>query len=298
MACVAVVAFSGACLGPTQLVVDVRTNVPCTDSTQFKGVAIYVGEPGIDVETRAPQLATNSCDASGEVGTLVVTPTGANDAQVGIRVVAGLTRNPEECAAKNYDGCIVARRTVRYLAHTSQTVVVALTSDCVGNACDLNHTCVNGSCTDTLTATGPVAPDGGVLLSGPTVRCGDYGTRCAANDSENVCCVTFASSDAGASQGACVNPAACPSTSALLRCDDSSDCPAGDASDPLVCCASKTDAPEIVTNSICTPLSACLLGGHGGGQVLLCQDRGACPTSGDALNCIPADVAPGYYRCD
>ena len=155
-----------ACLGATEITLDVRTNLPCTSAGAWKGIAISVGQPGVDVESRAPVLTTTACSASGEVGSLVIVPTGANDATVGIRVVAGITRNPEDCAAHAYDGCIVSRRTLTYLPHQSEHVVVALTSDCLGNACDINHTCVNGSCTDTVTARAPVAPDGESSMRG------------------------------------------------------------------------------------------------------------------------------------
>ena len=159
---------------------------------------------------------------------LVVVPTGAKNAAVGIRVVAGITRDPEDCAANGYDGCIVSRRTLTYLPHQTQQVVMDLTSDCIGNVCDVNHTCVNGSCTDTVTATAPVAPDGGVCNPAPTVRCGDDGTRCPANDPTNACCVSFDFTTL-TGKGSCMAPAACPSSSAVLYCDDSSDCAAGDA---------------------------------------------------------------------
>jgi hypothetical protein len=97
-----------ACLGATQLVLDVRTDLACTKSSEWQGVAISVGQPGIDVESRAPVLTTTACDATGEVGTLVIVPTGTNTAEVGIKVVAGITRNPEECSAASYDPHVLA----------------------------------------------------------------------------------------------------------------------------------------------------------------------------------------------
>ncbi len=297
LASVAGVTVLGACLGATQIVLDVRTDVPCHRASTWKGVSISVGQPGVDVESRAPVLTTTACGASGEVGSLVVVPTGSNSATVGIRVVAGITRDPESCAAAGYDGCIVSRRTVTFLPHQSQQVIVDLTSSCIGQGCDLNHTCVIGQCTDPQTASPLVSPDGGVL--GPSVRCGDEGTRCPVNDPASVCCVTF-DLDAGTGHGACKAPQDCPSTSAVLHCDDPVDCvgsPAsGDASDPLVCCGSVTTDLSRLTSSICTPLSSCLLGGKGGVQDAICQDRGACPSS--APNCIQATDAPGYYRCN
>jgi hypothetical protein len=287
----------GACLGPTEIVLDVRTDVTCSDSTSWRGVAVSVGQPGADVESRSPVLTTTTCAVGGEIGTLAVVPTGAKDAQVGIRVVAGITRNPEDCAAKGYDGCIVARRTVAYLPHESQRLIVDLTSACIGNACDLNHTCVNGSCTDTVTAKPPVAADGGPL-TGPTVRCGDDGTRCPRNDPSNACCVAF-DFDAGTGKGSCMPAASCPSSSAVLYCDDPSDCEPGDAADPDICCVSNAIAPVnpnlAVTNSTCQPASTCSGANYFGQVRTFCDERQVCPRSGN--NCLPAGGAPGYFAC-
>jgi hypothetical protein len=281
-----------ACLGPTEIVLDVRTDLACTDPARWRGVAISVGQPGEDVESRSPVLTSASCNATGEIGTLSLVPTGSKDARIGVRVVAGITRNPEDCAAKGYDGCIVARRTVTYLPHQSQSLLVDLTGDCIGNACDLNHTCVNGSCTDTVTAQPPVAPDGGPA-SGPTVRCGDDGTTCPAGDPKNTCCVTF-DFDAGTGRGTCMAAESCPTASAVLYCDDPSDCDPGDAADPGVCCVTGNGGGNAITNAACQPVSTC--NANAGSQVYsLCEQRQPCPWSGN--NCSLAPTAPGYFEC-
>jgi hypothetical protein len=280
-----------ACLGATEIVLDVRTDAPCASAATWQGVAISIGQPGVDVESRAPVLTTTACGTGGEIGSLVVVPTGASDAEVGIRVVAGITRKPEDCSANAYDGCIVSRRTLTYLPHQSQHVVVDLTSDCIGNACDINHTCVDGSCTDIVTATAPIAPDGGVYNPPPTVRCGDDGTRCPVNDPSLACCVTF-DFTAGTGKGVCIPPAQCPSTSAVLYCDDSSECGQGDASDPIICSEFQTggSSPR-VTSTACQPRSQNVQGL----APTLCQDRNVCP--GTQSDCYPDQTAPGYYSC-
>jgi hypothetical protein len=68
----------GSCLSPTELRLHVHTNVPCTDSAQWKGVAVYMGVPGESLEAKAPALTTTSCDENGQVGSLVVVPSGAS----------------------------------------------------------------------------------------------------------------------------------------------------------------------------------------------------------------------------
>lgn len=284
-----------ACLGPTEILLDVRTDVACSDASKWRGVAISVGQPGTDVESRAPVLTATTCTAGGEIGTLALVPTGAKDAQVGIRVVAGITRNPEDCAAQGYDGCIVVRRTVAYLPHQSQRLVINLTSDCIGNGCDPNHTCVNGSCTDTVTAKPPVAEDGGPV-SAPTVRCGDDGTRCPANDPNNACCVDF-DFDAGTGKGSCMPAGSCPASSAVLYCDDPTDCEPGDAADPGICCVTNfgQGGGNPVTNTTCQPTSTCILDVDQE-ALTLCERRQVCPHTG--YNCAPSTGAPGYFQCN
>ncbi len=131
---------AAGCQGATQVLLDVRTSVDCSDPTRWRGVAIYVGAPGLDVESRAPSLTTSECHPGGEIGTLVITPRAGKDDEIGIRVVAGITTNPEDCAAKNYAGCIVARRATRFRHQESASIVVALEATCIGNACDTART--------------------------------------------------------------------------------------------------------------------------------------------------------------
>ncbi len=268
-----------------------RTNVGCTTGASWRGVAVYVGEPGLDVETKAPALTSTSCDASGQVGSLVVVPTGSDSGRVGIRVVAGLTRNPEDCASVDYDGCIVARRSLTYLPHQEQTVVIDLTVDCAGNPCDINHTCVDGSCTDTVTATAPVADDGGVLVSEPTVRCGDDGTRCPANDPDLACCITRNTDGTTLNLGTCIPAKECPPANAVLYCDDSSECPLGDAGVAQICCELLTSSGTYL--SLCSETANCPDGV--GNQFVLCEERLSCPSSG--ANCRVDTRLNGYFDC-
>jgi hypothetical protein len=160
----------------------------------------------------------------------------------------------------------------------------------------VNHTCVNGSCTDTVTAKPPVAPDGGPLAT--TVRCGDDGTRCPANDPSNACCVAF-DFDAGTGKGSCMPAAVCPSTSAVLYCDDPTDCAPNlaDAGDPSICCVSNVGGTTTlaVTNATCQAVSLCTGGEFFGAVRSLCDERQVCPLSGDS--CAIANGAPGYFTC-
>jgi hypothetical protein len=288
-----------SCLGATQIELHVTTNARCTDETQWRGVSIYVGSP-TDVETRAPTLTTTACDADGQVGSLVVVPTASNTDEIGVRVVAGLTRPPEECAAHQYSGCIVARRTVRFNPHKTLDLYVALTDDCVGVSCDPTHTCVSADCVDSRSVGLPSpAADGGETA--PTVRCGDNGVRCPT--SGQVCCLSV-DVDAGTTSGDCRESTSCPPTSMVLNCDKESDCagPRDDAGKPNLCCliyvvgAGNASEPSSIAGSQCLPFDAC--GNPFADE--LCSDRQPCVDG--TLPCmasstVPPGLMPGYFWC-
>jgi hypothetical protein len=286
-----------SCLGATQIELHVATNAPCRDSSQWKGVSIAVGSP-TDVETKAPTLTTTACQSGGDVGSLVIVPTGSNTDEVGILVVAGISRNPEDCAANHYQGCIVARRSIRFSPHKTLDVYVTMTNDCIGISCDATHTCVNGECVDTQSVEAPPPGTSGV----GTVRCGDNGVRCPT--SGQVCCLSV-DVDAGTTLGECKEPSLCPPTNIVLNCDKESDCagPRDDAGLPPVCCMSYTvgagngNTPNKIIGSQCLPFESCA--GTGWGNEF-CMDRQACVDGTKACDVgvtLPPGLMPGYFWC-
>jgi hypothetical protein len=285
-----------ACRTPTEVTVNITTDVPCTKEA-WKGIAVYAGSPGLDVETKAPSLTSTACDAAGNVGSIVLVPSGSDDADIEVRVVAGVARAPDDCATYGYDGCIVARRSLAFIPHEALSLTMALEGACIGNACDPLHTCVAGVCDDaTLTSSTQAGTDAGATA--PTVRCGDNGVTCPT--SGEICCLQV---DDGGTQGSCRLPADCPPTSVVLACDDESDCvgPPDDAGHPIQCCLSYTLAPaantyqpNAVQLSACLPYSQCAGDDTGLG---MCQHRLGCDRG--ALACVGADEAlPGYFWCD
>ena len=292
-----------ACRGPTEVTVHIRTNVPCTSGAQWHGVAVYTGAPGVDVETRAPVLSSTACDGNGNIGSIVLVPSGAKDSTTSVRVVGGVTRPPEECSQHGYAGCIVERRSLSFLSHEALDVDIMLTSDCVGQPCDALSTCVAGVCIDAqLKAPPPSAADGSSGAAAP-VRCGDEGLRCPVTG--NVCCLTIEGSK---TRGACMDAALCPPTSVVLRCDDESDCagPGDDAGCAPVCCVDYQTAPgdnaqcpNVVHSSQCLPYGSCVVTHYNGaldlcGSRLPCQQQYTC----SPVTCDPEkDALPGYFAC-
>jgi outer membrane protein assembly factor BamB len=132
------------CESPTEVTLSITTNVPCS---QLTGVTVTVG-PATEVETMAPGTVTQSCAASGIVGTIVVVPGGAKNEGVDIKVIGGVNRVPTSCLAPGYGtGCIVARRSLQFIPHTPLVLDVELTQACNGVICSTDETCVQGACT-------------------------------------------------------------------------------------------------------------------------------------------------------
>jgi len=253
---------------------------------------VYVGAPGADVESKAPALTTAACDANGQVGTLVIVPSDSKDAEVGVKVVAGLSVSPEDCAARNYQGCIVSRRSVRFTAHEDVDLDVPLTSDCVNLSCDAEHTCVNGSCVDSTSAGRESDP------LEPTVRCGDNGIRCPT--SGDVCCLTVDAA-AGTSTGECKPAAMCASSSVVLNCDDSSQCGLGPDGNQRACVISydySADSPNAhFPNTVAVASCVDAWSQH----LELCGARRGCINP--IVQChaslgYPLNPLPGYFWCE
>ncbi len=125
--------------------------MPCAGDPEWKGIAVYVGGVDSNLENKAPALTSTSCDRNGQIGSLVIVPSGSKDDEIGLRVVAGIGQNPEDCATHQYNGCIVARRSLRFSPHSTIDIDITLTGDCRGVGCDTAHTCVDGTCTETTT---------------------------------------------------------------------------------------------------------------------------------------------------
>ena len=139
-----VFALLPSCLEPTQITLDIRTDVRCD---QAKGISITAGDQG-SVQTAPPRLVSRDCSPDGRIGTLVVTPEGDRDADVAFRVVMGVDVPVEECTPeKRNKGCIEQKRLVSYVEHTPIELPIDMLLICLGVYCDPASTCAaNGKC--------------------------------------------------------------------------------------------------------------------------------------------------------
>ena len=299
-----------ACAAPTEIRLNVYTDVACADDPEWKGIAVYVGGADQNIENKAPALTSKSCDHNGQIGSLVIVPSGSKDDEVALRVVAGLGQNPEDCATHDYKGCIVARRSLRFSPHSTLDLDVTLTGDCQGIGCDAAHTCVAGTCSQTDVL--PEVPVDTTLKASTSaagnVRCGDNGVFCAT--SGNVCCLTV-DSVLGTTTGECKPGQQCQSPNVVLYCDDESDCAALDDDQGGVgmCMLSYEQALNLPYTPMTVAGSQCVA--HAGTQGIdhlgleMCESRMAClegrarcvsssgqNAAGDSVNPLP-----GYFWC-
>ncbi|MDB5212276.1 MAG: repeat domain protein [Myxococcaceae bacterium] len=197
------------CAAPTQIVVEVYSDAcpsPTRNGQSINSTGIAVGKPA-EIEAKPPVAVRDTCEqASGPgVGTLTIYPSGANDEDVAIKVVAGVDVPADACRTPDYAGCIVHRRVVRFIPHTTQRLTVRLSLACLNRVCPAKNTCDNGVCkaeTDLLPDGGTVADaaiqeagfaEGGVIVDagGPDACTGCKGTcsptGCAVDCKTQVC---------------------------------------------------------------------------------------------------------------
>jgi hypothetical protein len=252
-------ALVGACREPTQLTLVLSTDARCSSPKATTSVSVA---PSFDALPDAPGAIASTCTSpSGDIGTIVLVPSGDKSATVAIEIVAGVDR--EACAprAKDTTGCIVARRRIRFAPHTELRLPIVLAARCAGvtcgpdQTCDASGACVSAECSDPSCAN--VAPpppppvDGGAsidgfvidappVLDGPTL------------DVSDVCKLASQGVDCGplpclpglvCCDGTCLAPTAPCSSGGRRECDEVGDCLPGQ-----LCCAEQLANGALQTN--------------------------------------------------
>jgi hypothetical protein len=134
-----------SCRQPTQLTVEISTNVACQ---HVGGTNIIVGQLPGDLEKNPASTSTRACSGGGgneTIGSIVLLPSGAEDGAIAFKIVLGIDKSADDCAP-SYANCIVARRSLLYLPHEATTVHVDLDLDCAGVPCGESMTCQQGAC--------------------------------------------------------------------------------------------------------------------------------------------------------
>lgn len=175
LALAAFAAFA-SCREPTEITLEITTDVPCD---AVADVAISLGTTSAQIESGPVTLETTVCDSSRQrIGTLVLVPKNVADDAVAIKVTARVKQPGDTatgpCVAPYGPSCIVARRAIRYIAHTPLHLPIELSRSCEGLPCTPDQTCDHGACRPTVECgtNGCSRADGGAPV--PVVQgCGD-----------------------------------------------------------------------------------------------------------------------------
>lgn len=169
------VANAFACLAPTQITLHVMTDVDCAVVAK-NGTAIYSGDPNVEPVVTSTSACTVQ-PALNDIGTLVLAPSGSRDDRITVAVVMAVEGEgrSEDCAGRGYQGCVLAKRRVRYVPHEPLQMPVEMSLQCKGVVCDPDETCFRGACIDA-----EFAPSGGCV--GPECTAPPMTTANPAND--------------------------------------------------------------------------------------------------------------------
>ena len=329
--------FVDGCRTPTQVTLDIGTNVVCAD---MRGVEVVVAgdpreaehraaldAPGIRYATATTGVCTEGASPR-PIGTLVVTPGGGSGAVVVVAAFGGAKIS--DCMAPNFGpGCIVARRRFAFADHTASTLPIVLDPVCSGVPCNESSTCVGKKCVDsavdcasgTCTDPGQRSPDGGLVevdSASPldSAMAADAPVDAPRDGSGD------ATQDAPAEGGGDAGAGRCPTST---MCDSLAPATCAAAGIPVACCY-ETNPATCKAPGNCATLSGCCrssLDCTGGdiccastrvasaATVIDCRPRNECQAAGAVVcstvggagcgggACIAAiySAKPDYYLC-
>jgi hypothetical protein len=128
-----------SCQEATQVEVVLSTDLTCD---QISMTSITVGRSE-QLEQKFPSLSSPSCEpGSKSLGTLTLVPSGDADEEFAIRIVTGVTGvSPDACVNEGNKGCIIARRSMRYLPNRKLFLPIPMYAECKGVYCEPGTTC-------------------------------------------------------------------------------------------------------------------------------------------------------------
>ncbi|CAN5808101.1 hypothetical protein BH09MYX1_BH09MYX1_06490 [soil metagenome] len=164
-----------SCREPTEIMLEITTDVSCTDVATASGVMVRVGTTDAIESTGTTSIVATDC-IDGNLGTLAIVPSGSDDDQVAILVAVASRSDASVAPIKSVDcsasspNCIVAKRVLSYIPHTELKLPIHLSLKCAGVDCGTDRTCVDGECRSTkpeCTKTEGCNPTPPVVDAGP-----------------------------------------------------------------------------------------------------------------------------------
>jgi hypothetical protein len=276
------------CAEPTQITLEIRAEASICASLKTGIAVTSPGKINDEPFEKFTQGCVTTSDADGVgalVGTLTITPSGAKDDWIGIRVVGAVDGgSPEQCGMitpgtgqPDWSRCVLARRTLRFAPSKTTATTIYLSKACVGSYCGGSLECMVGQCVtpDKVDTTGnpPVSP---VADGGPDI---------AADASSDAEADTDAGADAGADGGAdawCNQCKAAGGTCAITGQDCIFTCGAGQSCTGNKCPSGLNCTFTCSQNNSCSNLECKTTGNC----TILCAGKDSCRTvSCEAASC-------------
>ncbi|HEY2515036.1 MAG TPA: hypothetical protein VGI39_29425 [Polyangiaceae bacterium] len=142
---VGLVPVTSGCRSPAEITFHITTNVDCS---KLLDTSFTSGPLAALSDDRPATSVAHGCDSPGNIGSVVVVPSGDDSDLVAVKVVTGVGVQPDQCGPNT--PCIVARRALRFLPHTPLTVNIDMSAECEGVVCNGDQTCENGQCVSAL----------------------------------------------------------------------------------------------------------------------------------------------------
>ena len=159
-AVVATSALAVRCATPTAIIVDVYSDLDCTDGAQ---VVLFGAQSLQALESSVPTSSATRCDAlstgSYHRGSVVLVPSQADETVAFAIATRKGGADPSSCLTNGAD-CIVAKRQIAFIQHDELTARIDLRAACLGVVCPTDQTCDQGACVPVDSV--PLDDDGGV----------------------------------------------------------------------------------------------------------------------------------------
>ena len=151
----AIAASTANCATATEIIVEVRAEPALCKNPQ--GIETGIAVATVDsINDEELEIFQTGCTGDQMIGKLTITPSGAKDAEVGIRIVTGVGIPAGDCHGPKWENCILARRTMRFKPREANYLAVYLSTACIGKGCGEKE-CDRGACVDVET----IPDDGG-----------------------------------------------------------------------------------------------------------------------------------------
>jgi hypothetical protein len=136
----AVAVALAACADPTQIVLQVSTDLACGDVGK---VEVRVARSTTELDGAQAQVTEATSCSAGRIGSLVIVPSADDQAKVYVRATL-FPKGTNDCTAAA-SGCIVTNAITTFEPKSSRDLPLVLAGVCKGKSCPSGQTCGVGA---------------------------------------------------------------------------------------------------------------------------------------------------------